>query len=130
MTRITKILCLIFTVVIGSAGISASADFQKGLTAARNGDFATAFREWTPLAEQGSARAQYNLGLICQKGDGVSQDYATAVKLYRLAAQQVHAVAQFNLGTMYDRGISVPQNDKTAVKWYRLSAGKGYAKAQ
>ena len=29
-----------------------SADFQKGLTAARNGDYATALKEWTPLADK------------------------------------------------------------------------------
>ena len=33
--------------------MSASADFQKGLTAYKSGDFATALREWKPLAEQG-----------------------------------------------------------------------------
>ena len=33
------------------------ADFDKGLTAAQNGDFATALGEWTPLAEQGHAGA-------------------------------------------------------------------------
>ena len=130
MKNLTATLCLSLTILLGSMGMSASADFQKGLTAARNGDFVTALREWTPLAQQGSASAQYNLGLMYQKGDGVSQDYATAVKFYRLASEQGHAVAQFNLGTMYDRGIGVSQNDKTALKWYRLSAEKGYAKAQ
>ena len=35
--------------------MSASADFQKGLTAYNSGDYATALREWTPLAEQGDA---------------------------------------------------------------------------
>ena len=40
-----------------------SADFQKGLIAAQNGDFATALREWKPLAEQGDADAQYSLGV-------------------------------------------------------------------
>jgi hypothetical protein len=30
--------------------MSASADFQKGLTAYRSGDYATALRKWKPLA--------------------------------------------------------------------------------
>ena len=47
------------------------ADFNKGLTAAQNGDFATAFKEWKPLAEQGYASAQYNLGAIYENGWGV-----------------------------------------------------------
>ena len=38
-----------------SAGMGLSADYQKGLTAYERGDYATALREWTPLAEQGHA---------------------------------------------------------------------------
>ena len=30
-------------------------DFDKGLAAAQSGDFATALKEWRPLAEQGVA---------------------------------------------------------------------------
>ena len=53
---------LTIAVLLGSAGLSWSADFQKGLTAAQSGDFATALREWEPLAEQGDASAQSILG--------------------------------------------------------------------
>ena len=53
-------------VLLGSVGMSASADFQKGLSAIDKGDYATALREWRPLAEKGNADVQYNLGLICQ----------------------------------------------------------------
>ncbi len=58
--------------------MSWSADFQKGLTAAQSGDYATALREWTPLAEQGYADAQFNLGLMYHTGQGVLQDYVYA----------------------------------------------------
>ena len=93
MKNLTATLCLSLTILLGSMGISASADFQKGLTAARNGDFATALREWTPLAQQGNAAAQNNLGLMYKKGDGVTQDYGTAVEWFKLAAKQGHARA-------------------------------------
>ena len=43
----------------------AAQDYQKGLEAARRGDYATALREWRPLAEQGHAQAQSDLGLMC-----------------------------------------------------------------
>ena len=105
-------------------------DFQKGLAAAQAGDYATAFKEWEPLAEQGYASAQYNLGLIYANGKGVPQDYAEAVKWYRLAAEQGNAIAQYNLALMYDNGEGVPQDYAEAVKWYRLAAEHGYAKAQ
>ena len=64
MKKLTATLCLTIAVLLGSAGVSWSADYQKGLTAAQSGDFATALREWTPLADKGNADAQYNLGLM------------------------------------------------------------------
>ena len=39
----------------------AFADFAKGLDAAQKGDYATALKEWQPLAEQGDSSAQYSL---------------------------------------------------------------------
>jgi len=95
---------------------TSSADFDKGLTAYNSSDFATALRKWMPLAKQGNAVAQSNLGVMYGEGRGVIQDYKTAVKWYTLAAKQGNARAQFNLGTMYRVGKGVPQNDKTAVK--------------
>ena len=88
MKNITATLCLTLTLLLGSIGNSESADYQKGLTAAQSGDFATALREWTPLAEQGNASAQFNLDIMYEKGEGVPQDYKTAVKWFRLAVKQ------------------------------------------
>ena len=48
----------------------AFADFQKGLDAYQSGDYATALKEWEPLAEQGNADAQYNLGVMYYQGKG------------------------------------------------------------
>jgi len=59
-------------------GTPAFADFQKGLDAANRGDFATALKEWKPLAEQGDAYAQNYLGFMYQNGQGVTQDYKVA----------------------------------------------------
>ena len=80
MKKLTAMLCLTISVLLGSAGVSWSADFQKGLTAYDNGDYATALREWKPLAERRNALAQFNLGAMYEKGRGVLQDYKTAMK--------------------------------------------------
>jgi uncharacterized protein len=130
MRKLTAILCLTLAVLLGSAGTSWSADFQKGLDAYNKQDYATALREWTPLAEKGDARAQSNLGEMYYYGEGVSEDDKTAVKWYRLAAEQGYARAQNKLGAMYQKGKGVPQDDKTAVKWYRLAAEQGDFYAQ
>lgn len=88
MKKLTTILCLTLAVLLGSAGMSWSADWNKGLTAYRSGDYATALREWTPLAKQGYAFVQHNLGWMYDYGQGVPQNYKTALKWYRLAAEQ------------------------------------------
>jgi uncharacterized protein len=64
MKNLTATLCLTIAVLLGSTGVSWSQDFQKGLAAADSADFATALREWTPLAKQGDADAQNNLKKI------------------------------------------------------------------
>ena len=104
-------ICLTLTILLGSMGVSASADFQKGLTAAQNGDFATALRQWTPLAKQGDAVAQFNLGLMYRNGNGVPQDYKTAAKWYKIAAEQEDADAQSSLNKIKSRLISKGIND-------------------
>ena len=62
MKRLLSIL-MVFGVFLGSTGMSWGADFQKGLTAYKNGDYATALREWKPLAEQGDAHARVRIPL-------------------------------------------------------------------
>ena len=110
--------------------VPAWADFQAGMDANNRGDYATALREWRPLAEQGDARAQYNLGLLYDNGKGVSHDYVQARQWYEKAATQGRADAQVNLGILHDYGRGVPQDFKKAVYWYRLSANQGNDLAQ
>ena len=65
------------------------------------------------------AGAQFSLGLMYYKGQGVPQDYKEAVQWFRLAADQGNAGAQTNLGVMYDVGQSVPQDYIQAHMWYK-----------
>ena len=103
---------------------------NAGVTAYKWGAYATALREWHPLAKQGNAKAQYNLGLMYRKGQGVPQDDAEAVGWWREAAGQGNAGAQNNLGVMYRNGHGVPQDDAEAVGWWRKAAEQGDANAQ
>ena len=128
MRTLIIIPVLLFSLLLGVP--SYSADFNKGLTAAQSGDFATALKEWKPLAEEGNAAAQNNLGLMYHNGWGVPQDYKEAVYWYRLAVEQGYTIAQYNLGLMYEKGKGVPQDDKEAARLYRLAAEQGDADAQ
>ncbi len=90
----------------------------------------TAFQLFRPLADQGVAEAQFNLGLMYDGGHGLPQNQAEAVRWYRKAADQGSAHAQYNLGVKYDHGEGVPQDDAEAVRWYRQAADQGFANAQ
>ena len=112
------------------AGTAVSGPFEDGVSAHTRGDFATALQLWRPLADQGNAPAQFNLGIAYQRGEGVPQDFEQALKWYRLSADQGYARAQFNLAVMYHRGEGVPQNFEQAATWYREAAERGEANAQ
>ena len=128
MKTLIIIPVLLFSLFLGLP--SYSSDFDKGLTAYNNGDYATALKEWKPLAEEGDVDAQYHLGVLYDNGDGVPQDYKEAVRWYKLAAEQGVAEAQFNLGNMYYDGQGVSVDYKEAVRWFTLAAEQGDVDAQ
>ena len=80
MKRLTATICVTIAVLLGSAGVSWSAEFKKGATTYQSGDYLTALREWKPLAEQGDVSAQFGLGVIYRWGKDVPQNFEAAVK--------------------------------------------------
>jgi len=123
------ILIFTFLFLIGSSPVYAD-NLQDGVAAYQRQDYKEAAKWYRLSAEQGTAEAQFNLGLIYANGRGVPQDHKEAVKWFRLSGEQGFAEAQFNLGLMYAKGRGVPQDHKEAVKWYRLSTKQGTAEAQ
>jgi TPR repeat protein len=105
------------------------ADYQAGLDAYNRGDYATALREWRPLAEPGDPSAQFRLGLLYENGDGVPRDFAKARQWYEKAAAQGEAKSQFYLGIQSAYGEGGPLDLVQAHMWYNLAAGNGNAYA-
>ncbi len=79
---------IVFILLLFILPISAHADFQAGVDAYDQGDYATALKEMRPLADQGYAKAQVNLGILYGKGQGVLQDHVQAHMWASLAAAQ------------------------------------------
>jgi TPR repeat protein len=121
---------LTFLLSISMAVTAFGGQYEDATAAYERGDYGEAYRLFEPLAEQGHANAQFNLGVMYYKGQGVPQDYAEAAKWYRKTAEQGDAKAQFNLGFLYENGRGVPQNYAEAAKWYRKAAEQGNIKAQ
>jgi uncharacterized protein len=107
-------------------GAAVAGPLEDGVAAVKRRDYATALRSFRPLADKGDDVAQFDLGVLYNKGWGVPRDYVQAAKLYRLAAAQGNADAQYNLGILYDDGRRYAE----AVKWYRKAADQGLGDAQ
>jgi TPR repeat protein len=105
-------------------------DLKKGTIAHDRGDYTAALREWPPLAEMGNAAAQYRIGLMYRRGQGVLQDYDEAAKWFEKAARQGNAKAQHSLGNSYSEGQGVPVDHTMAVMWFRKAANRGNADSQ
>ena len=67
---------------------------QHGFAAHETGDYAKAAEWFSKAAEQENAQAQFELGVLYEKGQGVPQDCAKAAEWYGKAAAQGHAMAQ------------------------------------
>jgi len=127
--RMVHRLTIAFVLSIACLTTSAWADYQAGIDANNRGDYATALREWRPLAEQGFTAAQFNLGQLYANGQGVPQDYVQARQWWEKAAVQGDVEAATNLGTLYLNGQGGVQDDQKAVDWFRRSATHGNARA-
>ncbi len=114
---------------VGSMTVHA-AELGEGYKAYQRYDFATELRIFLQLTVQDEALALYNLGVMYERGNGVTQDYAEAMRWYRKAADQGEVSAQYNVGVICFKGQGVTQNYAQAMKWFRIAADQGLARAQ
>lgn len=119
--------CLAMLLLAGMVGFATAAvahadALTRGTSAYNRGDYLRAYRELSPLADRGNARALALLGFMYEHGFGAPQAYEAAADLYAQSAAQGNPFAQAMLGLMYDRGHGVPQNFVLAYKWLDLAA--------
>jgi TPR repeat protein len=74
---------------------------------------------------QGNPSAQFEMGALYERGNGVKKDYVQAAALYRKAALQGRVDAQSSLGQMYETGQGVPKDLKLALQWCQKAADAG-----
>jgi hypothetical protein len=95
------------------------------MQAYQKGDYETAVRGFLPLAKQGDLAAQYQMGLIYNNGDGVSQSYREASAWFRRAAEGGHGGARIALGQLFLHGRGVPEDKVMAYVWLDLAVAQG-----
>ena len=105
---------------------AAAGPFEEGVKAHDQGRYEAAFALWLPLAEQGRAAAQFNLGALFEKGQGVARDDVSAAQWYLKAAEQGDTEAQYKVAAFYETGTGVPVSVPRARFWYgRVVANAG-----
>lgn len=102
--------------------VSVAAPFEAGLKAMDREHYATAYRSWKKLADQGAAEAQNNIGYLYEQGRGVKQSYARAIEWYKKAAEQDLAEAHHNLGMLAFQGYGMRQDYLAAKRHFTDAA--------
>lgn len=117
-----------------------AASFEAGKRALELDDYATAMRELRPLAEQGSAPAQLEVGFLYWFGQGVPRDQAEAEKWFVRAAMNLpewrkntelaDPQAQLYVGLMLWLGKGVPKDYAGSRRLLVKAAEAGDREAQ
>jgi TPR repeat protein len=125
--RISKLLVPLAFLMLFSNGVAAAA---AGFDESTEAEYKEALAKAIPMAEQGDAEAQYNIGVMYAEGLGVLENDRTGAKWLTLAAEQGYADAQYKLAIMFANGEGVLENHKTAYRWAKLAAAQEHADAQ
>ena len=105
--------------------------FDQAIFAYQQQDYRRAHELFLPLAQQGYAAAQHNLGVMYEKGQGVPQDYARARYWFEQAAVQGVSVLQYDPEIIfYQNRYGVGRDFSRACHWYGKAAAQGFAVAQ
>jgi ATP-dependent protease ClpP protease subunit len=121
--RMRTSVTTLFIALMAFAPPLCAGPFEDGLAAYDQGNYEAAFKQWLPLAEHGSAAAQFNIAVMYEKAQGVLKDDEEAARWYRRAAQQRDIEARYRMGSMYEAGRGVEYSVGEARKWYLLVIG-------
>ena len=114
---------LFLTTLYGVTFEEATINFNKK-------NYIDAYEQYSELALNDDANAQYNIALMNYKGLGVNKNLKLAFFWYEKSALNGNPAAQNNLAHMYHMGEEVKKDATIAEKWYKLSAEAGYPIAQ
>jgi len=80
-------------------------------------------------AAKGNARAQFDLGLMYARGEGVQQNEREAFHWFHKAARNNHTEAKFYMGLSFEQGRGVKKQAQLARYWFKLASKAGHRKA-
>ena len=119
MTR-RRFLAALLAVPLAIA-VPVHASFDDGIAAFLRGDYAAAWEAWRGPAEAGHAQSAFNLGRMCELGQGVTRDDGAAAAWFRIAAERGHPEAQRSLGQIYLERRGGLDDRTEALMWLTLA---------
>ena len=118
--KLVFIACLAFCLpAIADDAINAA------MTAYEQGNYQAAHEQFSQLALQKNAEAQYNLAFMYFGGEGIPQDDIKAAYWFEQAAKSGHAGSQDTLAYLYLHGRGLAPDPVQAYAWYRVAAENG-----
>jgi localization factor PodJL len=106
------------------------AQFLLGNAALERGDLALGAGMIRRAASAGLPPAQYRLGKLHERGEGVPRDANEARVWTERAAQGGNTKAMHDLAHLYAEGEGAPQSYATSVEWFRKAADAGLLDSQ
>ncbi|MGY4427150.1 TPR repeat protein [Bradyrhizobium sp. JR6.1] len=100
--------------------------FERGLEAYENRQYLEALRLWRLASRAGNPEADYRIGLLYARNEGVIGNIPDAVAWYERAALNGHTDAQFQLGLIYFHGFQAalgPNRARDVAAIHRSAAG-------
>lgn len=82
-------------------------------------DFCEAYRYYKMAADRGQIEAMNNLGIMLEKGAGITVDKREAAKYYRVAADMGQPNAMYNLGWMLWSVAGVAADREEAARYFK-----------
>jgi localization factor PodJL len=117
-------------VLAAANGGNDAAETIMGLKNLDAGDVLAAFQWLQKAALQGQPVAEYRLGTLYERGQGVTANAALAVKWYLAAANQGNRKAMHNLAVAYAEGAAGRKDTQEAARWFTQAAALGLSDSQ
>lgn len=106
------------------------ADFEAGMLACKEKNYAAALETLLRAAETGHKEAQFLCGQLYQRGLAADVNCKRALFWYKKSAKQGFLQAQLSCAAMYEEGLGADMNLKRALYWYEQAAKQGSVDAQ
>jgi hypothetical protein len=88
------------------------------------------FWELYSSALRGDKIAQFQVGVLYERGKGIEQNQRQASQWYEKSALQGHVDAQYNIALMYATGRGIEKNERIAMMWFASAAKQGDQEAR